>query len=39
MEHDTKIATKFLEDDIIFRFGIPIYILNDNGGEWTAEFD
>ncbi len=38
-EHDTKTATKFLEDDIIFKFGVLRYILTDNGGEWVVEFD
>ncbi len=39
MEHDTRTITKFLKDEIIYRFNIPMYILIDNGGEWATEFD
>lgn len=39
MEHDTKTITKFLEDEIIYKFSIPKYILTNNGGEWAIEFD
>ncbi len=38
-DHGAKIATKFLEDDLICRYGVPKFILIDNGGEWGAEFD
>ncbi len=38
-DHGAKTATKFLEDDIICRFGVLKFILTDNGGEWAAEFD
>jgi hypothetical protein len=37
-EHDVIIATKFLEDEIICRYGIPKYILIDNGSQWMKEF-
>jgi len=35
-DHSVKTASRFLEDDIICRYGIPIFILTDNGGEWAA---
>jgi hypothetical protein len=38
-DHGAKIAAKFLEDDLICRYGVPRFILTDNGGEWGAEFD
>jgi hypothetical protein len=34
-----KTATRFLEDDLICRYGVPKFILTDNGREWGAEFD
>ncbi len=37
-DHSAKIASRFLEDDIIYRYGVPIFILIDNGREWVAEF-
>jgi hypothetical protein len=39
VDHGAKIATMFLEDDIICRYGVPKFVLIDNGGEWAAEFD
>jgi transposase InsO family protein len=38
-DHGVKIAARFLEDDIICRYGVPKFMLTDNGGEWAAEFD
>jgi len=38
-DHGAKIAATFLEDDIICRYGVPKFILTDNGGEWAVEFD
>ncbi len=38
-DHDVTIATRFLEEEIICRFGVPRFILIDNGSEWMAEFD
>jgi transposase InsO family protein len=38
-DHGAKTATSFLEDDVICRYGVPKFILTDNGGEWAAEFD
>jgi len=38
-DHGAKTATRFLEDDIICRYGVPKFVLTDNGREWAAEFD
>jgi hypothetical protein len=38
MDHDAAITTRFLEEEKICRFGVPWFILKDNGGEWMAEF-
>jgi transposase InsO family protein len=38
-DHGAKIAARFLEDDIIYRYGVPKFVLTDNGGKWAAEFD
>jgi len=38
-DHGAKTAARILEDDIICRFGVPKFILTDNGGEWAVEFD
>jgi hypothetical protein len=37
--HGAKTVAMFLEDDVICRYGVPKFILTDNGGEWAAEFD
>jgi hypothetical protein len=37
--HSAKTAARFLEDDIICRYGVPRFVLTDNGGEWTTEFE
>jgi transposase InsO family protein len=37
--HGAKTATKFLEDDVICRYGVPKFVLTDNGGEWATKFD
>jgi len=39
VEHHAKTTAKFLEDEINYRFGVPRYILTDNGGEWAIKFD
>jgi hypothetical protein len=36
VDHDTKIATRFLEDEVKCKFGVPKYILSNNGSEWVA---
>ncbi len=38
-DHSVRTAAKFLEDDIICRYGVPRFILTNNGGEWVAEFE
>ncbi len=37
--HGAKTTSRFLEDDIICRYGVPKFMLTDNRGEWAAEFD
>jgi len=38
-DHSVKTASTFVEDDIIYRYGVPRFILTDNGGEWVSEFE
>ncbi len=38
-DHGAKTVARFLEDDIICRYGVPKFVLTNNGGEWAAEFD
>jgi hypothetical protein len=38
-DHDVAIVIRFLEEEIICRFGVPRFILTNNGGKWMAEFD
>ncbi len=35
-DHSAKTASRFLEDDIICRYGVPKFVLIDNGGKWAA---
>jgi hypothetical protein len=37
--HDATITIRYMEEEIIYRFGMPKFILIDNGSEWKAEFD
>ncbi len=37
-EHDAFIVAKFLEDEVICRYGMSKYILTNNGSEWMKEF-
>jgi hypothetical protein len=37
--HGAKTAARFLEDDLICRYGVPKFVLTNNGGEWGVEFD
>ncbi len=39
VDYVAKIAIKFMEDEIIYRFGVPKYVLIDNGSKWFADFD
>jgi hypothetical protein len=38
-DHGAGTAARFLEDDLICRYGVPKFVLTDNGGEWGAEFE
>lgn len=35
-DHDVNIVARFLEDEIICRFGVPKYIMTNNGSKWAA---
>jgi len=39
VNHGAKTTARFLEDDIIYMYGVPKFVLTNNGGEWAAEFD
>jgi hypothetical protein len=39
VDHGVKTTTKFLEDDILCKYGVPKFILTNNGREWVVEFD
>jgi hypothetical protein len=39
INHGAKTTARFLEDEIICRFGVPKHVLTDNGREWAAKFD
>jgi hypothetical protein len=39
VDHGAKTAARFLEDDLICRYGVLGFVLTDNGGEWCAEFE
>jgi hypothetical protein len=39
VDHGAKTTARFLEDDIICRYGVPKFVLINNGGEWAVEFD
>ncbi len=38
-DHRARTAARFLEDDLICKYGVPRFVLTDNGGEWGAEFE
>jgi hypothetical protein len=38
-DHGAKTTAKFLEDDVIYRYRVPRFVLMDNGGEWAAKFE
>jgi hypothetical protein len=38
-DHGAKTAARFLEDDIICRYGVPKFVLTNNGRKWAAKFD
>jgi hypothetical protein len=37
-QHGAFTIAKFLEDEVIYRYGVLKYILTDNGSEWMKEF-
>ncbi len=37
--HDAITTIRYLEEEIIYRFGMPKFIFINNGSEWMAEFD
>jgi hypothetical protein len=37
--HGAKTTAKFQEDEVICKYGVPKFVLTDNGGEWVVEFD
>ncbi len=37
--HGVKTIAKLLEDDVICRYGVPKFVLTDNGGEWATKFN
>ncbi len=39
VDHDAKIAPRFLEDEVICMFGVPKYIIIDNGSKWFTKFN
>jgi hypothetical protein len=38
-DHGAKTTARFLEDEVICKYGVPKFVLTDNGREWAAEFD
>jgi hypothetical protein len=39
VDHDAKTSTRFFKDELICRFGVPKYILNNNGSKRLVKFD
>jgi hypothetical protein len=39
VDHDVEMATKLLEHEVIYKFGVQEYILTNNGCEWSIEFN
>jgi hypothetical protein len=39
VDHGAKTVARFLEDEIICRYGVPKFVLTNNGEEWAAEFN
>jgi hypothetical protein len=35
-DYGYKTTTKFLEDDVICKYGVPKFVRTDNGGEWAT---
>jgi hypothetical protein len=38
-ERTFEMAAKFIKEEIICKFGVPKYVLIDNGRQWMAKFD
>jgi hypothetical protein len=38
-DHTIATIVRFLEEDIIYKYGVLKFILTNNGGEWSAKFD
>jgi len=38
-DHIATTIVVFFKEEIICRYGVPKYVLIDNGGEWSIEFD
>jgi len=38
-DHEAKTVAKFFKDDIIYKYGVPKFIVIDNKGEWSIELD
>jgi hypothetical protein len=39
VDHGAKTTSKFLEDDILCRYGVPKFVLTNSGREWAVKFD
>jgi len=37
--HGAKITAKFLEDDVICKYGVPKFVLTNIGRDWATKFD
>ncbi len=36
IDHDADTTIKYLKDEIICRFGVPKFVLTNNGDEWST---
>jgi hypothetical protein len=39
LDHIASMVVRFLEEEIICRYEVLKFVLIDNGGEWSTEFD
>jgi hypothetical protein len=39
LDHIASMVVKFLEEEIICKYEVLKFVLIDNGGEWSTEFD
>jgi hypothetical protein len=39
VDHDAVATTRFFEDEMICKFGVPKYIITNNESKWLVEFD